>query len=69
MTAVTLLPVRPGVIPGVGSVVVTTCFPARVTGQGGVVIQLVFPATNGFVVWEPHSGRKQSCVSFYFLRV
>src|SRR5690349_6702467 len=33
----------------------------------GVVIVLCFCSLNNilFVVWEPHSGRKQSCLSFY----
>lgn len=26
-----------------------------------IVLCFLFPATNWFVVWEPHSGRKQSC--------
>ena len=65
MTAVTLLPVRPGV-PGVGSVVVTTCFPARV--RAGWCCYLVgVPCNKWFVVREPHSGRKQSCF-FVLLR-
>lgn len=30
-------------------------------GSCGVVILLLIPERNGFVGWEPHSGRKQSC--------
>jgi len=63
MTAVTLVPVtNPG--GGVGNLLwLQHC---------GVVIQLCsltqrFP--GGFVGWEPHSGRKQSCLSFYRPRV
>ena len=60
MTAVTLVPVRPGLMPGVGSL----------CGYNIVVLLFSYvPRRNvpcvGFVGWEPHSGRKQSC--FFFL--
>ena len=58
MTAVTLYP-SPGVV-GVGNLWLQH---VSAVGRCGVVIQLFwFPATtDGFVGWEPHSGRKQSC--------
>ena len=64
MTAVTLLPVPAGVGGGVGSLVVTTV-PVR---ELWCCYSVVGSWTNkpGFVVWEPHSGRKQSC---FFLPV
>ncbi|MET4592722.1 hypothetical protein ABIA70_004352, partial [Arthrobacter sp. 754] len=52
-----------------GKSVVTTCVPAG-EGRCGVVILLLVPAIKpGFVGWEPHSGRKQSCYLFTLSRV
>ena len=73
MIAVTLVPVplAPGGVRGWEICVVTTCAPAgpRFLGAGAGVVLLfscgfVPRATkpgDGFVGWEPHSGRKQSC--------
>ena len=62
MTAVTLVPVL-RVVPGVGSLV-TTCRRTWVRLWCCYSV-VVFPGqrcrVNGFVVREPHSGRKQSC--------
>lgn len=66
MTAVTLVPVRRVVVPGVGSFVVTTA-PVVLLGAVVLFIQLCSSAQQargGFVGWEPHSGRKQSCYLF-----
>jgi hypothetical protein len=64
MTAVTLLPVPPALRLGVGSLV-TTCFLQLLVAAVVLLLCCWFPATKfGFVVWEPHSGRKQSCFLF-----
>lgn len=64
MTAVTLAPVPStpwGVV--VGNLVVTT----SCTGDAGAGVVLLLccvlkqRSRDGFVGWEPHSGRKQSC--------
>jgi len=53
MTAVTLLPGPAACEAGAGKTVVTTLVV--------LLFSYRFRATNGFVGWEPHSGRKQSC--------
>src|SRR6478609_9466844 len=57
MTAVTLAPPPCPLLAGVGKTVVTTSvvllFCCRFLCNSAV--------GDGFVVWEPHSGRKQSC--------
>ena len=61
MTAVTLVPVTHPVGGGVGSLWLQH---VRCTLVGAVVVLLfscVPVTTVWFVVWEPHSGRKQSC--------
>ena len=61
MTAVTLVP-DPRVFLGGGkSCGVTTV----VLFYSVVLVPVAFKPCGGFVGWEPHSGRKQSC--FFFL--
>src|SRR6476646_7827622 len=62
MTAVTLAPApsAPGGVV-VGKSVVTTCSCTWVLVQLWCCLCCCRFSSNGFVVWEPHSGRKQSC--------
>ena len=73
MTAVTLAP-DPGALVGVGggkSVVTTLLhrYPLGVVVQLWCCYVVVSSSSNGFVVWEPHSGRKQSCFLFTLFMV
>ena len=67
MTAVTLVPVPRGWWPGGGKFVVTT---VALVGAVVLFIQLCSASNEpvGFVGWEPHSGRGQSCFLFTLLQ-